>query len=324
MKKRSFLLGSVFAASTLAAPLAAQANDTVDVVYMRIPPLVHMIYAQEQGIFDEHGLDVNLTVVNGGPELMAALASGSGDIGMTAIGIVMTARANGLPIQVFGTGDYEEPGDLRNWIVADANDGITSLNDLEGRVVGIVAPNSPAELCVRDHMLAAGADADTVRFVALPFPQLPAALEVGNVDAIMVGDPFHSQVMASTQIAPIELAEGMISTVNEDGRVALGGWFARDEWLADEHNRDIARRYLDAVLQANRELAADRSLVDAIFMRDFGMPEQVAQHVPLDLNVESLVAYPRDYTPTLRAFERTGMIPEGALSVDDLVVTLGE
>ncbi|MCB1387879.1 MAG: ABC transporter substrate-binding protein [Rhodobacteraceae bacterium] len=324
MKKRTFLLGSVFAVSTLVAPLAAQANDSVNVVYMRIPPLVHMIYALDHGIFEQHGLDVNLTVVNGGPELMAALASGSGDIGMTAAGIVMTARAGGLPIQVFGTGDYEEPGDFRNWIVADANDGITSLNDLEGKTVGIVAPNSPAELCVRDHMLAAGADPNTVNFVALPFPQLPAALEVGNVDAIMVGDPFHTQIMNSTQVAPVELAEGIIASENEDGRVALGGWFASDEWLADEHNRDIARRYLAAVLQANRELAADRSLVDAIFMRDFGMPEQVAQHVPLDLNTESLVAYPRDYAPTLRAFERTGMIPEGDLSVDDIVVTIAE
>lgn len=321
MSKRSFLKTTILAAAAVALPVSAMAMDKLKVAYMKIPPLVHMIYAQENGIFEQNDLDIDLTVVNGGPELMSALASRSVDIGQTAVGIVLLARAKGLKLRAFGTGDYEQPGDMRNWIVADANDGIASLKDLEGKTVGIVAKNSPAELSVRDHMLAAGADPDTVKFVALPFPQLPSALEVGNVDAVFVGDPFHTQLQNSTKVDGIDLSEGMISTIAEDGRIALGGWFAHDDWLNDEKNREIAGRFLRSVLQANRELEADPTRFYAILERDFGMPAEVAIEHPLHMNTESLLADPASYQPTIDAFVRTGMIKQ-SYPAEDVVVTV--
>ncbi|MFV0383162.1 ABC transporter substrate-binding protein [Paracoccus sp. (in: a-proteobacteria)] len=323
MKKRNFLKSTIFAIAAAAMPASAMARDSVKVAYMKIPPLVHMIYALENGIFEQNDLEVDLTVVNGGPELMTALASGSVDIGMTAVGIVLLARAKGLKLQAFGTGDYEEPGDIRNWIVADANDGIASLKDLEGKTVGVVAKNSPAELSVRDHMLAAGADPDTVKFVALPFPQLPSALEVGNVDAVFVGDPFHTQLQNSTKAKATDLSEGLIATLDQDGRIALGGWFARDEWLADEKNRDIARRLLKSILQSNRELDADPAKFYAILERDFGMPPDVAAKNPLHLNTGPLVAEPANYQPTIDALARTGMIKE-SYPASDVVVSISD
>ncbi|GAB4356745.1 MAG: hypothetical protein Kow0026_16660 [Oricola sp.] len=312
MKKRNFLKGAVVAltaAATAALPTASYALDTVKVGYMKIPPLVPMIYAQDHGLFEKNGIKVDLTVVNGGPELMTALASRSVDIGMTAVGIVLLARAKGLKLKAFGTSDPEAPDDIRNWITVKESSGIKSPKDLEGKTVGIVAKKSPAELMVRDHMLAAGADPDKVNFVALPFPQLPAALEVGNVDAFMSGEPFHTIAHNSAKMKAVDIAKGILATLDEDGMVALGGWFAGDEWLAKEENRDIAARFLKTMLEANRALAADRAQFDAILQRDFGMPPEVAAGVPMELTTDTLVADPASYAATIRALARTGMIP---------------
>lgn len=319
MLKRQFLKGAATALALLSMSTSVGAEELtkLKVAYMKIPPLVHMVHAQETGIFERNGLDLDLTVVNGGPELMSALASGSVDVGMTAVGIVMIARAKGLKMKAFGTGDLEAWNDIRNWIVSDEGKGITSLADLEGKTVGIVAKGSPAELQIRDHMLAAGANPDTVNFVALPFPQLPSALEVGNVDAIQVGEPFHTAIMNSQKVKPLEIAEGIIN-LKEGDQIALGGWFAGDAWLADEANQETAKRFLRSIIQSNRELDADRTLVNAIFERDFGMPPAVASRVPLPLNTGSLVADPATYQLQLDAYVNAGMIPK-AYPVEEVV-----
>lgn len=319
MKKRLFLKSALtgMALAVMPMTLSAQEKDTIRVGYMKIPPLAHMIHGIEKGIFDRNGLNIELSVLNGGPELMTALASGSVDVGMTATGIVLIARGKGLKLKAFGTSDLEASNDIRNWIIADENDGIKSLKDLEGKTVGITAKNSPAELTIRDHMMAAGADPNTVKFVALPFPQLGPALEVGNVDAVHVVEPFHTQLMNSDKIKAIELAKGIIA-LEEGQQIALGGWFAKDDWLADPKNRDIAARYLKSVMESNKELAADRALVDAIFEKDFGMPPPVAKRVPLPLNTQSLVAVPETYSAQLKAFVDTGMLPS-AYPIEDVV-----
>lgn len=321
MKKRNFLKGVALAALTAAVPASAFAMDTVKVAYMKIPPLVPMTHAIESGIMEKHGINVELSVLNGGPELMTALASGSSEIGQTAASVVLLARSKGLPIKVFGTGDLEsQPGYNHNWLVTHKGTGITDLKGLEGKTVGVVAKNSPAELAFRSHMVAVGADPDTIEMVALPFPQLPSALEVGNVDAVHVGEPFHSQIMTSDKIEGLDLAQGLIADPGHE--YALGGWFATDKWLEDEGNRDVAKRFLAAMLEANRALAADRSLIDAILIRDFGMPETVAPHIPLPLGTESLIALPEHYASLASELEKTGMIDAGSVDVNVVVDTI--
>jgi hypothetical protein len=71
------------------------------------------------------------------------------------------------------------------------------------------------------------------------------------------------------------------------------------------------------MLEANQEMAADRSLIDAILIRDFGMPEIVASHIPMPLGTESLLVEPEHYVALVAELEATGMIDEGSLSLDE-------
>jgi NitT/TauT family transport system substrate-binding protein len=301
-------LGTAIALSALLSLTPASAADKLTVGYMKIPPLTSVIYGIRAGIFEKNGLKIDLKVLNSGPELMSALASGSVDIGQTATGVVLMARAKGLKLKIFGTADFETNDNMQDWIVGSEEGGTKSLKDLEGKAVGLVDRNTPAELMVRDHMLAAGADPDKVKFVVLPFPQLPSALEIGNVQAIQIAEPFYSQIMASKSVHAINLAEGIIANMKDGEKTSLGGWFAKDSWLARPKNKDIASRYLKSIMQANKELAADRSKLNAIFEKDFGMPPEVATSIKMSINTSSLLVEPADVDPTIKAYVRAGMI----------------
>ncbi|TMV88618.1 ABC transporter substrate-binding protein [Thioclava sp. BHET1] len=309
------------AAAAMLSAGAARAEDTVKVGYMKIPPLVTLIYGMDHGLFKQQGIKIDLSILNSAPELMTALASNSVDIGMTAVGSVLLARAKGLQLQAFGTSDIESPDHYYSWLMTDKASGITTLKQLEGKTVGVEAKHSPATMMVRDQMLAAGLDPNKVNFVALPFPQLPSALAVGNVSAVMVGEPYHTQIKESTKSEGITLARGGIADLAKTGPIAMGGWFATDAWLAKPANREIAKRFLRAVHEANVKLVADRSLVNAILEKHFGMTPEKAASVPLPLNDGNLAATPNEYEPIIEALVRTGMIPS-AIPVKDAIVTL--
>ena len=191
-----------------------------------------------------------------------------------------------------------------------------------GVVYALTNPKaSPAELHIREHMIADGGDPDKVQFVALPFPQLPAALEVGNVDAIGIAPPFLGQILGSQKITPVVVGEGMVATLETGGPTALGSWFAMQPWIEAGDNKDVAARFLKSVQESNEALMADRSLVDAILVRDFGMPAEVASHIPMNLLTTSLTAYPENYFEVIEAYKRTGMA-EPNFTAEEFVTTL--
>jgi hypothetical protein len=102
------------------------------------------------------------------------------------------------------------------------------------------------------------------------------------------------------------LGEGAIASLKEDKQAAIGAFFAMKPWLDKGNNKDVTTRFLKALLKSYRELAADRAPVNAILMRDFGMPEAVAGRIPLELETDYIDARPADFAPIIRAYQRTG------------------
>jgi NitT/TauT family transport system substrate-binding protein len=297
---------AILAATIAAVPMMAEARDTVRVGYQKLPPLVGLIYGKDKGIFEKFGINLEIVIVNESSNLVTGLAAGSLDIVGLPAGGGIQARVAAIPITAIAISKLERFGKTDFQIVGNAEKGLKTAKDLAGRVVGIVEKDSPAELQFRDHIIRDGGDPSKVTFVALPFPQLPSALEVGNVDAIGTAQPFLGQILASKKIQPIVLGEGAIASLKEDKQAAIGAFFAMKPWLDKGNNKDVTTRFLKALLQSYRELAADRASVNAILMRDFGMPEAVAGRIPLELETDYIDARPADFAPIIRAYQRTG------------------
>lgn len=306
---KSKLVGGMALAAMLLGSLSASAGDVIKVGYMKIPPLVSYLYAARNGLFKAEGIETELVIVNNGPAAMSAVVSNSVDIGIVGTTAIALAVAHNQPVKIFGTTDVETDKSHRTWIVASKDAGVNSMADLVGKTVAIVGPSTQADLTLKDHLITAGVKPSDVKIVSIPFPQIQPALEVGNVDAAVLIDPFYSSVMRSKKFTATIIAEGTVSDLDTVKRYPLAAWFSRTDWLSK--NSERAAGFLRAIEKANAALASDRSKLNAILESDFGMPPHVAEKAGIPLNREALKAIPTDYQIVIDSMVRTGLVKKG-------------
>ena len=109
----------------------ASSLKTLNVAYMpNYASLCSVMAAIETGAFEEEGLKVNLVEFADGPTIIAAMESGSIDIGYIGHGahkLCINGRASIFAFSHLGNGDA---------IVGLKSHGVESLADLRGKKVG--------------------------------------------------------------------------------------------------------------------------------------------------------------------------------------------
>ena len=166
----------------------------------------------DKGYFEEAGLEIEIVKVATGAASVSAVASAQADLGWAAATVPMFARSNGVPVKIFMTADQEGPPDhYGTYITASAKSGINSFADMKGKTVMINAFGTAGELAIRDRLQLAGVSWDDVKKVVVPFPQMPAALELGNADVVVTIFPMQAAIMANKAIGGKVLGRGNLS-----------------------------------------------------------------------------------------------------------------
>ena len=152
----------------------------------------------EQGIFEKHGIDLQVNVVGGGvPAGIASMQSGEVDVATAATVPVLTAAAKGLPVTVLApqTGVVDTPTGLEgdNVLMVAGGSPVASAADLSGKKVGVNVLRAQAEFMARVAIDQNGGDSSKVEFIPIDFPALVGALTSGQVDAIFAVEPLISQ-----------------------------------------------------------------------------------------------------------------------------------
>jgi len=155
-----------------------------------------LFYGIEQGIFEEHGLELEVVPQTDIAAIVSGLASGTYDFGFATVVHVVTANANGIPIRAVSTieGQIQEDDD-GTVTIASAESGITEFADLEGKRVATVGLSSHNTLTMWELADRAGVDVSTIELVQLPFGQMAAALDSGDVDAAIMQWPFALEAL---------------------------------------------------------------------------------------------------------------------------------
>lgn len=157
-----------------------------------------LYYGIEQGIFEEHGLELEITPQTDIAAIVSGLASGTYDVGFATVVHVVTANSNGIPIRAISTieGQIQEDDD-GTLTIAAADSGITDFADLEGKRVATIGLSSHNTLTMWELVDRAGADPTSIELVQLPFGQMAAALDSGDVDAAIMQWPFAAEALAA-------------------------------------------------------------------------------------------------------------------------------
>ena len=245
--------------------------------------------AIDEGIFADHGLELEIVPAQGGAQAIPALLSG--DI-QFAIGQPFGPfRADLQDLGVVIIGDYANSlaeGKDVNAVVALGDSGITGPADLAGKRVSVNSLGAAGDVTIMKAVEDAGGDPTTIEFVEVPFPDAQAQLEAGNIDAAWVPDPFMSIITGpgggTIVVHPYQATIPGLSVLTNITTQAL----------MDE-DPELVADFATAMSEALDWASANEEAVRAAIATNLDIPEEAAAGITLptftsEINVSDLEA----------------------------------
>jgi NitT/TauT family transport system substrate-binding protein len=265
----------------------ANAPQTVKVAVLPVADVAPIYLGMRKGFFKAENLTLKPQIMQGGAEVTAAVVSGSIDVGFSSVEPLMIAKSKNLPVKILTQGVQAAPTTKDAWdsLLVARSGSIKSPKDLEGKTIGINALKNMNELCVRAVLSRAGVDVSKVKFTEVPFPEMPATLKAGRVDAISAVEPFVSAARADGAKDLLSYFAGLQT------KMTVATYFSSDKYL--KGNDATVKRFARAM---NRSLDYAQSHPDevrAIVPTYTKIPAAVAQKMKLpywstDLNRPSI------------------------------------
>ncbi|MFD1213086.1 ABC transporter substrate-binding protein [Arthrobacter sp. GCM10027362] len=189
--------GSPSSSEPGSAAAGAGKLDKVTVGVLPITDVAPMYLGERQGFFEDEGIELELQPAQGGAAIVPAVTTGEYQFGYSNAVSLLIAQDESLPIKVIsnGSSSTNEPGHDTTEVAAMPDSGISGPADLAGRTVAVNALNNFADITIRNSVEQAGGDPRQVKFVEIPYPNMPAALARGDVDAAWTTEPFRTQIL---------------------------------------------------------------------------------------------------------------------------------
>jgi NitT/TauT family transport system substrate-binding protein len=206
----------------------------------------------EQGIFADHGLQVEPFLAQGGAAIVPAVVTGQAQFGFSNITSLLQAEARGVPLALVapGPGATGDPAADFAAVIVKPDSPVQDAADLAGRTVAINSINNISDTVVREAVRQAGGDAESVKFAELPFPNMVAAVADGSVDAAFTVEPF----------ATVGRSQGMRAVASPytqtDANLTVAGYFTSDQY-AQQHP-EVVKAFAEAMVEA-QQYATDHS-----------------------------------------------------------------
>jgi NitT/TauT family transport system substrate-binding protein len=179
--------------STGSGASSSAAITNVTLGYVPYSDDASLFYAQDSGIFRQHGLNVNFVAQASPVAVEASMASGTEQFGFITTPVLINLASKGVNVRCVSSVDGSEPSvpaDDSTVLVAAKGSGITSVQDLAGKNVAEVQLTSLNSLAVEILAKQAGINPAAIHQIAIPFAQMPAALAQGRVQAAVIVAPF--------------------------------------------------------------------------------------------------------------------------------------
>jgi len=247
--KRAVVCASVFCASAVLS-LSAHAAELQKLRMAVVPAAGNLpVYvANAKGYFKDEGFDFEMLLINSGPGAASAVVSKSADVGWGGILPTIAARAQGIPFK-FIIGGYIEQKPLYadTVMLASIKSGINDIKDLKGKVVAVNNAGGVNDLQVRIKLQEAGIPVESVQILTVPFPQMQAALELGNADVVATVSPFSTSIL-QRKLGKI-IASGYVKEADLTRPIPVAGVYATEEWI--KNNADAVVRLQRALNRSN-------------------------------------------------------------------------
>ena len=249
---------------------------------------VPLVIAEQNGYFEEQGVDLDLQIFKAANDRDAALQAGELDgvlCDETAISIYQNSD---IDMKITGTTNG-------SWtLVAGKDSGITSLSDLKGKKVGI-SKNTMIEYLADDIALSNGLEVSDIEKVAIPaMPARLEALKNNQIDAAILPAPFNDTAVADggVEITKIYNKDIMISVtaflqevIDKDANAIKGFYNAYNKAIEFINSNDISE-YEDIIISTVGYSEDMRG--------NIVLPEFKTNYLPAEENVQNVLDWSKE------------------------------
>lgn len=245
----------------------------VTVGLLKIAPSAAVQLGIDEGIFEKHGLDVEIQLGQGGAALLPAVSSETIEFAVGNPLSVLVAASQGLGMEIIaGYSAITDPAP--SGLVVLESSGITSYKDLEGKTVAVNAVNTQGDLTTMAMVEEEGGDPSKVSFTEIAFPDQLAQLEQGHIDAAWVPEPFLSGALATDGVAwlgdPMAAIDNLYTMVT----------FTSSAYA--EKNPEIVDAFAAAITEATELAMSDEALYRETIVSYTGMDAAVVDNIRLE------------------------------------------
>jgi NitT/TauT family transport system substrate-binding protein len=229
----------------LSGTTSAQTTEPVRVALFPSEASAQAYYAQDLGLFQRAGLDVQLIELKNGAAIAAGVAGGAADVGVSNVVSLAIAHERELPFTILAPGGLALASSPTNGILAvAASSPIHGAKDLTGKTIAVDVLGGLPNLAGKAWIDANGGDSKTVKYVELGFPEMEASVTAGRIDAASInlsvdptvskpGDPLRTLAVVYDAVAP---------------RFASSVWFSTTGWTAQ--HADTTRKFAAVMREA--------------------------------------------------------------------------
>jgi ABC-type nitrate/sulfonate/bicarbonate transport system substrate-binding protein len=190
--------------ATLALACAVQPAFAAEPVTLRVGTPFSAVpgikAAIEEGYFKREGIDVQLVVLSGGPNILAATVGGSVDIGYADMFAWIGSTENGFSLRLVQGANGRGQSD---YLIVGPRSGVASPQDLVGKKIGVAA-HAQSRLRVALYLKRFGVDPSQVQTVVInQRDTVGAALASGQIQAAIASDPDVAQWQHQFGVIPL-------------------------------------------------------------------------------------------------------------------------
>jgi NitT/TauT family transport system substrate-binding protein len=229
-----------------------EGRKTVTVAALPLVDSAMLYLAQDRGLFEKEGLDVRVQQIQQSLQALPALSKGQIDMVASANYVTyFQAHDQGtLDIRIVAEAIRAAPRMMDVLVPKDSD--IKSVADLAGKKVAVNVLNNVQTLTFNEILEKRGAGEPVYR--QIPFPQMGAALDKGQVDAVHVVEPYDSAIQ--DELGARVLVDGASAPVES---IPLSGYITTRTFAAD--NAETLTAFQRAIRAAVKIAEDDPSVV---------------------------------------------------------------
>ena len=201
------------------------------------------LYGIDSGIFARAGLKVEAQPFSSAGPVATAVAAGAIDVGLTDALLLANAVNHGVPVVGIAGAGLFRVSDPTSALCVAKNSPLKDAKGFENQTIAVGTLVSLTSVAIKMWLTRNGADIAKVRFVEMPFTEMPAALTKGTVAGAYLIEPAFTQAANDVQIVSLPYA-AIAPTFAISLVVTTRNWIAQ--------NSDAARKLVAAMYDTAR------------------------------------------------------------------------